>query len=69
MKSQLIGKDPHALKDGRQEEKRMTENETVAWHHRLNGRESEQTLGEGEGRETRGAVVCGVAKSQTRLSD
>ena len=69
MNSQLIGKDPHALKDGRQEEKRMTENETVARHHRLNGRESEQTLGEGEGRETWSAVVCGVAKSQTRLSD
>ena len=47
----------------------MTENETVAWHHRLYGRESEQTLGEGEGRETWSAVVCGVAKSQKRLSD
>ena len=32
-KSQLIGKDPDPGKDQRQEEKRMTENETVGWHH------------------------------------
>jgi len=27
----------------------MTEDEMVAWHHRLNGHEFEQTLGNGEG--------------------
>ena len=27
----------------------MTEDEMVGWHHRLNGHESEQTLGGGEG--------------------
>ena len=27
----------------------MTEVEVVGWHHRLNGREFEQTLGEGGG--------------------
>ena len=27
----------------------MTEDEMVGWHHRLNGREFEQTLGDGEG--------------------
>ena len=27
----------------------MTEDETVGWHHRLNGHESAQTLGDGEG--------------------
>ena len=27
----------------------MTEVETVGWHHRLNGHEFEQTLGDGEG--------------------
>ena len=27
----------------------MTEDEMVGWHHRLDGRESEQTLGDGEG--------------------
>ena len=32
MKNQLIGKDPDAGKDGRQEEKGMTEDEMVGWH-------------------------------------
>ena len=27
----------------------MTENETVGWHHQLNGHESEQILADGEG--------------------
>ena len=27
----------------------MTEDEMVGWYHRLNGHESEQTLGDGEG--------------------
>ena len=48
-KSQLIGKDPDAGKDGRREEKGATEDEMVGWHHRLDGHESEQTLGGGEG--------------------
>ena len=44
----LIGKDP-AGKDRRQEEKGTTKDEMVGWHHRLNVRESEQTLGDTEG--------------------
>ena len=32
-KSQLIGKDPDAGKDLRQEEKGRTENGMVGWHH------------------------------------
>ena len=36
-KSQLIGKEPDAGKDWRQEEKGMTEDEMVGWHHRLYG--------------------------------
>ena len=28
----------------------MTEDEMVEWHHRLNGHEFEQTLGDGEGK-------------------
>ena len=32
-KSRLIGKDPDAGKDLRQEEKRTTEDEMVGWHH------------------------------------
>ena len=31
--SQLIGKDPNAGKDSRQEEKGTTEDETLGWHH------------------------------------
>ena len=41
VKSWLIGKDRDARKDGRQEEKGMTEDEMVGWHHRLNGHEFE----------------------------
>ena len=40
-KSWLIGKDPDAGKDWRQEEKGMTEDEMVGWHHQLNGHEFE----------------------------
>ena len=38
-----------AGKDIRQEEKGMTEDEMIGWHHRLNGHEFEQALGDGEG--------------------
>ena len=33
----LIGKDPDAGRDWRQEEKGMTEDEMAGWHHRLDG--------------------------------
>ena len=36
-KSWLIWKDPDAGKDWRREEKGMTEDEMVGWHHQLNG--------------------------------
>ena len=41
-KSRLIGKDPDAGKDWRQEEKGTTEDEMVGWHHWPNGHEFEQ---------------------------
>ena len=50
-KSWLIGKDPDARKDRRQEKKGTTEDEMVGWHHRLNGHELEQAPGYGEGQE------------------
>ena len=53
-KSQLIGKDPDAGKDWRQE-KGTTEDEMVGWHHRLNGHECEQALGIGDGQ---GGSAC-----------
>ena len=40
-KSRLISKDPDAGKDWGQEEKGMTEDEMVGWHHWLNGHELE----------------------------
>ena len=49
VKSQLIGKDPDAVKDWGQEEKGTTEDEMVGWHHQLNGHEFEQAPGDGEG--------------------
>ena len=41
VKSWLIWKDPDAGKDWRQEEKGVTEDEMVGWHHQLNGDEFE----------------------------
>ena len=55
MKSQLIGKDPGAGKDCRQEEKGVTEDEMVGWHHRFNGHEFGQTSGDSEGQ---GSLAC-----------
>ena len=43
----------------------MTEDEMVAWHHRLNGHEFEQTPGVGDGQGTWCSAVHGVAKSWT----
>ena len=48
MKSLLIGKDPDAEKD-RWQEKGMTEDQVVGWHHQLNEHEFEQALGDAEG--------------------
>ena len=53
-KNWLIVKDPDAGKDWRQE-KGMTEDETVGWHHRLNGHEFEKAPGDGEGQ---GSLAC-----------
>ena len=64
-KSRLIGKDPDAGKDWRQQEKGMTEDEMVGWHHRLSGHEFEQAPGDGKDREAWCAAVHGVTKSQT----
>ena len=40
-KNWLIGKDPDAGKDWRHEEKGMTDDEIVGWHHQLDGLEFE----------------------------
>ena len=54
-KNWLIWKDPDAGKDWRWEEKGMTEDEMVGWHHRLNGHEFEQALGVGD---EQGSLTC-----------
>ena len=54
-KNWLIGKDPDAGKDWRQEEMGTTEDEMVGWHHQLNGHEFEWTPGVGDGQ---GGLVC-----------
>jgi len=51
-KEWLIGKDPDAGKDWRQEKKGTTEDEMVGCHHWLNGHKSEQNLGDSEGQES-----------------
>ena len=55
VKSWLIGKDPDSGKDWRQEEKGMTEDKMVGWHHQFNGHEFEWTLGDSEGQRS---VAC-----------
>ena len=55
VKSWLIGKDPDARKDWRQEEKGATEDEMVGWHTDSMDMSSEQTLGDSEGQ---GSLVC-----------
>ena len=65
----LIGKDPDAGKDWRQEEKRATEDEMVGWHHQLNGHEFEHALWDSEGQGVWHAAVLGTGKSQTQMSD
>ena len=65
-KNWLIGKDPDAGKDWRQEEKGTTEDEMVGWHHQLDGHEFEQVLGVGDGQ---GSLECcspqGLKESDT----
>ena len=49
VKNWLLGKDPDAGKDWRQDEKGTTEDVTVGWHHQLDGHEFEQAPGVGNG--------------------
>ena len=63
-----IWKDPDAWKDWRQEEKGMTEDEIVGWHHWLNEHKFEQAPGVGD---RQGSLMCyspWVAESQIQLS-
>ena len=55
-KNWLTGKDPDAGKDWRQEEKGMTEDEMVGYHHWFNAHDFEQCLGVDDGQ--RSLVCC-----------
>ena len=55
VKNWLIGKDPDAGKDWRQEEKVMTEDEVAGWHHQIDGHEFEQAPGVDHGQ---GSLPC-----------
>ena len=55
VKNWLLGKYPDPGKDWRKEEKGTTEDEMVRRHHRLDGHESEQAPGVGDGQ---GSLVC-----------
>ena len=54
-KSRLTGKDPDSGKEWRQEEKAMTEDKMVGWHHWLNRYEFKQAPGDDEGQ---GSLAC-----------
>ena len=54
-KNWVLRKDPDAGKDWRQEEKEMTEDEMVGWHHQLHGHDFRQALGVGDGQ---GGLAC-----------
>ena len=68
-KGWVIGKDPDAEKDCRQEGKEATEDGIVGWHHWLNRHEFEQTLGHVEEQGSLGSAIHRVAKSQTWFSN
>ena len=68
-KSSLIGKDPDAGRDWRQEEKGTTEDEMAGWHHHsmdVSVSKPWELVMDGEAWR---AAIRGVSKSRTRLSD
>ena len=69
MKSRLIRKDPDAGRDRGKQEKGMTEDEMVGWHHRLSDVSLSKLKEIVKDREAWRAAGHGVTKSWTRLSD
>ena len=69
VKNWLIGKDPDAGIDWRQEERGTTEDAMVGWHHRHDGLKLSRLQELVMDREAWHATLHGVSKSQTRLSN
>ena len=65
----LIGKDPDAGRDWGQEDKGTTDDELVGWHHRLDGHELSEHQELVMDWDVWHAVILGVVKSRTCLSD
>ena len=68
-KADLLEKTLMLGKGRRQEERGLTEDEIVGWHHQLNGHEFEQTSGDSK---RQGSLACCTPwghKSQTLLRD
>ena len=64
VKNWLIEKDPDAGKDWGQEEKGVTQDEMVGWHHWFSGQEFEQTPGDSE---RQGSLACCSAQGRKEL--
>ena len=64
VKKWLIGKDPDAGQDWRQEEKGTTKDEMAGWYYQLDGHEFEQAPGVGDGQ---GGLACCSPMGSQRL--
>ena len=65
----VVGKDPDAGKNWGQEEKGVTEDEMLGWHHLLNGHEFKETQGNSDGQRILACFSSWITKSWTWLGE